>query len=604
MNTANVMAVNTQPQGKAVRANTSSRTSTRSGNDGNASNKSDGFGNALDKARSQTQKDDGATLKEASDAMKDAAVAEVVKPQDSSTKQPQTEKNTVADEEMIAPVEEYSDEPIGDLPPLKELAEDGDFDVAKMMNATPVFAMPTEPTINLQSIMPQDTTASDKNKQMLAMLSGHALPMNDEQPTTSLLPTIDSEPTDLLGKMTAAMAKNVEPIATTTQQAQQMQPTLPATDMASVNDRDVMPNLSQQTGQSLTPQQLTLQQPATPMVSTNNLNTSDMPDATMLQTEGDMLFEQPFEQMRQQDARQPAFNTNRETNVPRDNVIATMTAALRPASERTNGNTATQIATPVNNEVSELLNGMRLSVEDAMLENMPQRDFDRGQNFFGQTNSQTAVSDTGRAENEFVRSLEFSPAENAVNTENTQPHQQPTNTANTAMPMQTTVGDAPSADAPANTTNVRDTFNIREQIVEQARLIRSTQNTEMVIRLRPEHLGELTLRVSVTGNGAVNASFHTPNAEVRAILENSLVQLRQELNNHGLKVEDVEVYAGLADGQLPNGQSGQAWQQGRNQENNAARNIAADIENFEEAATETTLSPDGTALTESVDYRV
>jgi len=87
----------------------------------------------------------------------------------------------------------------------------------------------------------------------------------------------------------------------------------------------------------------------------------------------------------------------------------------------------------------------------------------------------------------------------------------------------------------------------------------------MVIKLNPEHLGELTLRVSVSANGAVNASFHSDNAQVRTIIENSLVQLRQELNDAGIKVENVDVYAGLSEDGLMNGQGGQAWQQGRQQ---------------------------------------
>ncbi len=109
-------------------------------------------------------------------------------------------------------------------------------------------------------------------------------------------------------------------------------------------------------------------------------------------------------------------------------------------------------------------------------------------------------------------------------------------------------------------------FDIPAQIVRQARLIRAAENTEMVIKLNPEHLGELTLRVSVSSSGAVNASFHSDNAQVRTIIENSLVQLRNDLNNAGLKVENVQVYAGLSDGGgLMNGQGGQAWQQNRRQ---------------------------------------
>lgn len=89
-----------------------------------------------------------------------------------------------------------------------------------------------------------------------------------------------------------------------------------------------------------------------------------------------------------------------------------------------------------------------------------------------------------------------------------------------------------------------DPHNITSQIVEQARMINRVNNSEMVVKLKPEHLGELTLKVSVE-NGAVSASFHSNNQEVRTVIEASLTQLRQELSNQGLKVENVGVYAGL-----------------------------------------------------------
>ena len=118
------------------------------------------------------------------------------------------------------------------------------------------------------------------------------------------------------------------------------------------------------------------------------------------------------------------------------------------------------------------------------------------------------------------------------------------------------------AETPAAPAQAQTDYEVPGQIVEQARLIRSGQDTEMVIHLKPEHLGDLTLKISVTENGAVTASFHSDNAQVRTIIENSLVQLRQELNDQGLKVDSVEVFSGLPDGQLPQGQGQQAWQQG------------------------------------------
>ncbi|SFT71151.1 flagellar hook-length control protein FliK [Selenomonas sp. GACV-9] len=150
-------------------------------------------------------------------------------------------------------------------------------------------------------------------------------------------------------------------------------------------------------------------------------------------------------------------------------------------------------------------------------------------------------------------------------------------------------------------------FDIPRQIIDQARLIRRAEDTQMVIKLHPEHLGELTLKVSVTQNGSVNASFHSDNAQVRAVIENSLVQLRQELNNQGLKVDSVEVYAGLADGQLPQEQGQQAWQdqQGSNASN--IRGIAMDAEEYgEEAEALAAAAMQGTApaASDGVDYRI
>ena len=121
----------------------------------------------------------------------------------------------------------------------------------------------------------------------------------------------------------------------------------------------------------------------------------------------------------------------------------------------------------------------------------------------------------------------------------------------------------------------------------------------MVIKLNPEHLGELTLRVSVSANGAVNASFHSDNAQVRTIIENSLVQLRAELNNVGLKVENVDVYAGLNEGSLMNGQGGQAWQQNR-QQRQGNRQINLDTLERDVEAT----APVNQSTADGVDYSV
>ena len=151
--------------------------------------------------------------------------------------------------------------------------------------------------------------------------------------------------------------------------------------------------------------------------------------------------------------------------------------------------------------------------------------------------------------------------------------------------------------------------NITTQIVEHAKMIRNAENTEMVIQLKPEHLGELTLRVSATANGSVNVTFHSENAHVRAMIENTLVQLKQELSNQGLKVENVQVSAHLSDGGMMNGRGQQAWEQNQRSNNNSrigriGRSEGGTLTAAEEAEIVSTAIPENTATADGVDYRV
>lgn len=154
---------------------------------------------------------------------------------------------------------------------------------------------------------------------------------------------------------------------------------------------------------------------------------------------------------------------------------------------------------------------------------------------------------------------------------------------------------------PENTAQApRENQSVPAQIVEQARLIRTAENTEMVINLKPEHLGQLTLRVSVSQNGAVNASFYSDNAQVRAAIENSIVQLKQELSDQGLKVDNVQVSSYLSDGGLTNGQGGQAWQQQQHQPTTPGR---IDFDALQEEVDAVTPATE-TVSADGVDYKI
>lgn len=164
------------------------------------------------------------------------------------------------------------------------------------------------------------------------------------------------------------------------------------------------------------------------------------------------------------------------------------------------------------------------------------------------------------------------------------------------------------------TNQARETYNVPQQIVEQAKLLQRGTDSQMIIKLNPEHLGQLSLKVSVNGNGGVTATFHTDNAQVRAILETTMTQLRQHLDEQGIKVDNVEVHTGLPDGQLPQDQGQQGFYQQQGQQvrsqqadlqdfEESSENLAAELENSQENQ-EVVLDSQGNQIFRGVDYSV
>ena len=140
-------------------------------------------------------------------------------------------------------------------------------------------------------------------------------------------------------------------------------------------------------------------------------------------------------------------------------------------------------------------------------------------------------------------------------------------------------------------------YDIHTQIIDKAKLIKNNEDTQMVIKLKPEHLGDLTLKVIVE-KGIVSASFHSENAQVRTMLESSLIQLKQELANQGIKVDNVSVYAGLGD-LMSNGEQAQYNQQ----KSSKFKNQKIDLADFEEEVDKVN-APISNVADEGVDYRI
>ena len=79
-----------------------------------------------------------------------------------------------------------------------------------------------------------------------------------------------------------------------------------------------------------------------------------------------------------------------------------------------------------------------------------------------------------------------------------------------------------------------------DQIVQSLRLQATAGGGEARMHLRPEYLGELTVRV-VVDNGVVTARLEAEVPAVREWIERHEVSLRQALGAHGLTLEELIV---------------------------------------------------------------
>lgn len=69
---------------------------------------------------------------------------------------------------------------------------------------------------------------------------------------------------------------------------------------------------------------------------------------------------------------------------------------------------------------------------------------------------------------------------------------------------------------------------------------------QVTIRLRPEFLGQVVMRIAVDADGVVTARFVAEHALVRSLIEQHLPELRETLAQHGLELGEAAVSGGEA----------------------------------------------------------
>ena len=85
-----------------------------------------------------------------------------------------------------------------------------------------------------------------------------------------------------------------------------------------------------------------------------------------------------------------------------------------------------------------------------------------------------------------------------------------------------------------------DTKGIMGQIMDYMKLQLSADTTSLEMQLHPASLGTLQVRID-SGAGVLTAHFITQNEAVKTALESQMVQLQEQFEEQGIKVEAIEV---------------------------------------------------------------
>lgn len=91
-----------------------------------------------------------------------------------------------------------------------------------------------------------------------------------------------------------------------------------------------------------------------------------------------------------------------------------------------------------------------------------------------------------------------------------------------------------------STFSMAQAQEIMDQIMDYMEVSVKPDMTSLEMQLHPESLGTLHIQIS-NREGALTAQFIAQNESVKTVLESQIVELRQNLEQQGLKVEAVEV---------------------------------------------------------------
>ncbi len=95
-------------------------------------------------------------------------------------------------------------------------------------------------------------------------------------------------------------------------------------------------------------------------------------------------------------------------------------------------------------------------------------------------------------------------------------------------------------EVPLSYTSGTSMEEILDQVSNNLKMTMKDDMTEMEMQLHPASLGNIKVQV-IARDGVITANFTTQNEQVRQALEAQVVQLKEQMNEQGIKVEAVEV---------------------------------------------------------------
>lgn len=130
----------------------------------------------------------------------------------------------------------------------------------------------------------------------------------------------------------------------------------------------------------------------------------------------------------------------------------------------------------------------------------------------------------------------------------------------------------PQADLKSNNVSKADKTlpvsknEIVNQVIEKAKVLTNGEKSEMIIDLKPDSLGKLSLKV-ITERGIVTAQFVAESQQVKQVLESNMQLLKDSLEKQGLAVQNFSVSVGQQNSERNFGRN-----EGYSQENKSTGN--------------------------------